>query len=45
MFKELAYIYSMINHSNEGICVEFRRKDKHNLGLPAFKLPATTKLF
>jgi len=33
----------MINTSNEGICVEFSRKKRHNLGLPTFKLPASTK--
>jgi len=32
----------IINASNEEICVEFRRK-KNNLGLPTFKLPASTK--
>ena len=32
----------MINASNEGICVEFGRK-KHNLSLPTFKLPTSTK--
>jgi len=33
----------MINASNKVICVEFRRKEQHNLGLPTFKLPASTK--
>jgi len=33
----------MINASNEGICVEFCRKNPHNLGLPTFKLPTSTK--
>jgi len=33
----------MINASNEGICVEFWIKKTHNLGLLAFKLPASTK--
>ena len=33
----------MIIAYNEGICVEFWNKQKHNLGLPPFKLPASTK--
>jgi len=33
----------MINASNDGICVEFRRKTQHKIGLPTFKLPASTK--
>ena len=33
----------MINASNGGICVEFWRKKQHNLGLPTFKLPTSTK--
>ena len=35
----------MINASNEGIYVEFERKktpQHHHLGLPTFKLPAST---
>ena len=32
----------MINASNVGICVEFEEK-QHNLDLPTFKLPASTK--
>ena len=31
----------MINDSNEGICV--LKKEKHNLGLPTFKMPASTE--
>jgi len=31
------------NASNEGICVEFLKKKQHNLGLPTFKLLASTK--
>ena len=34
--------YIMINAYNEGICVEFWRKEQHNLGLTSFKLPAST---
>ena len=37
------HTYIKINDSNEGICVEFRRKKQHNIGLPTFKLPASTK--
>ena len=33
----------MINVSNEGICVEVGRKKTHNIGLPTFKLPTSTK--
>jgi len=33
----------MINASYEGICVEVWRKKQHNLGLPTFKLHASTK--
>ena len=33
----------MVNASNTGICVEFLRKNQHNLGLPTFLLPASTK--
>jgi len=39
-FKELAYT----NASNKGICDEFCRKQQHNLGLPTFKLPASTNI-
>jgi len=35
-YKELAYKCVIRNASNEGICIEFWRK---NLGLPTFKLP------
>ena len=34
--------YIIINASNDGICVEFEKKE-HNLGLPTFKLPTSTK--
>ena len=33
----------MANASNEGICAEFLKRKRHNLGLPTFKLPASTK--
>ena len=33
----------MINASNEGICGWVLKKQQHNLGLPTFKLPASTK--
>ena len=36
-------MYIMINASNEGICVEFWKKNKKNIGLPTFKLPANNK--
>jgi len=40
----LTYIYYDKNASNEGICVEFwKKKQQHNLGLPTFKLPASTE--
>jgi len=35
--------YIIINASNDGIYVEFERKKEHNLGLPNFKLPTSTK--
>ena len=35
----------MIKASNEGICGGFWRKKQHNLGLPTFKLPTSTKPF
>ena len=28
---------------NERICVEFEKKQQHNIGFPTFKLPASTK--
>jgi len=36
------HTYLMINASNEGICVDLCKKQKHNLCLPAFKLAAST---
>jgi len=27
----------------EGICVEFERKKTHNIGVPSFRFPASTK--
>ena len=31
-----------MNASDEGICIEFERKSKHNIGFPTFKLPTST---
>ena len=34
----------MINASNEGICVDrVLKQNQHNLGLPTFKLPTSSK--
>ena len=38
------HTYIMTNASNEGICVVFDRKKQHNLGLPTFKSPQSTKI-
>jgi len=34
----------MVNASNEGICAEFLKRKRHNLGLPTFKLPESTQI-
>ena len=34
-----------MNASYEGICVEFKRKQQHNIVFPTFKLPPSAKIF
>ena len=38
------HTYIIINASNEEICFEFKRKQRHNIGFPTFKLTASTKI-